>query len=68
MKTIRWGKSKEGYCDSKCGRFSISPQWCGRVNPVFWKLVDNKTKTETRCCSTQREAKEAAQRWSEGRG
>lgn len=60
---IKWGKSSEGYCASKCGRFTIAPLWCGRVKPQFWKLTDKKTGREARSCFTQREAKETAERW-----
>jgi hypothetical protein len=62
---IQWTKSREGYCTSKCGRFSISPLWCGRVKPVFWHLRDNQTGRETRSAFTQREAKATAQRWAQ---
>lgn len=62
---IKWTKSKEGYVESKCGRFAITPLWCGRVQPVFFKLLDKETKMETRSCFTQREAKQTAQRWAD---
>jgi len=60
---INWGRSEEGYCTSKCGRFEISPLWCGRVKPIFWKLKDKKTGRETQSCFTQREAKLTAEHW-----
>ena len=59
---LKWNRSVEGYCDSKDGRFSISPLYCGRVKPIFWMLTDNKTKRQSRSHFTQHEAKEAADR------
>ena len=56
---VRWLRSKEGYCDSACGRYRISPLFCGRVKPVFFTVRDNLTKDVlTRSCFTQTEAKQ----------
>ena len=60
-KPLNWGRSQDGYCASKCGRFRISPLWCGRVNPLFWKLEDG-AKLISAAISTQREAKQIAAR------
>lgn len=58
---VKWHRSTEGFCKSKCGRLEIRPQWCGRVNPVFFALYDNHAKRYiTRTAFTQREAKQAS--------
>ena len=35
---IKWHKSEEGSCISKCCRFEITPNYWGRVNPLDYHL------------------------------
>ena len=57
---IKWGKSVDGFVESKCGRFSISPEYWGRVNPQSYTLFDRKTKKEYKLIDTQKLAKKKA--------
>ena len=57
---IRWGASREGYAESKCKRFSISPMYYATTYIQGYDLMDNKTKMN-RDHDTQNEAKAAAQ-------
>jgi len=43
---VRWARSEDGHVDSKCGRFSIFPLYCGRVAPQFYKVRDRETGRE----------------------
>lgn len=43
---IRWGRTEDGYCESKCGRFKIEPCYLGRVRPMLYVLVDTKRPPE----------------------
>jgi len=35
---IQWGKSKDGECRSKCGKYRIVPSYWGRTTPVEYRL------------------------------
>jgi len=62
---IKWGKSKEGYVESKCGRFQISPIHWGRCNPIGYTLQDFNMFWQSSRCSpfeTQKEAKMKAEK------
>ncbi len=39
-RSIRWNKSQEGYCESKDGRWSISPLPMGTTRAQGYRLVD----------------------------
>ncbi len=54
-----WGRSDDGYCDSKCGRFEIRPIYSGRVQPIWYALW--KLDVRIGWYDTQREAKQAAE-------
>lgn len=41
--SIKWKRSHEGFCESHDGRWSISPEYQGYVNPQFYMLKDNQT-------------------------
>jgi hypothetical protein len=56
---IRWKRSVEGYCDSHCGRWRISPLYCGRVKPQFFDLYLDGKKVAL-MLSSQHEAKDRA--------
>jgi hypothetical protein len=60
---VKWNRSDDGFTDSKCGRFSITPLWCGRVKPQWYELKDAKDdpKKKGGWHDTQGEAKKAAQ-------
>lgn len=57
---VYWHKSEDGFVDSKCARFSIEPNSCGRTQPIDYVLRDRKRR-EAHPCDTQREAKERAE-------
>jgi len=63
---IKWGKSEDGYIESKCDRFRIVPNFWGRCNPqdftVEYKDNDKIIKIRSGC-DTQKEAKQEAQKW-----
>lgn len=63
---LQWGRSSEGYCESKCGRFSITPHYCGTTRPRFFTLVDGETKREYGCNASQRDCKQKAQQIADG--
>lgn len=57
---IVWKRPTGGYCESACGRWKISPLYCGRVKPQFYELrCDGKVIAARR--TTQRAAKAAAE-------
>jgi len=64
-KSIKWGRSEDGYVDSKCGLFRIVPKWWGRVSPQEYVVEHRVEETWTRIESadTQRDAKRRAQNW-----
>lgn len=41
--TIKWNRSNEGFAESKCGRFSITPLYCGTTRAQLYQIRDNKT-------------------------
>ena len=43
MKTVEWGRSEDGYVESKCGRFHISPLFIGRTTAQGYKVDDTET-------------------------
>lgn len=60
MNKLKWNKSKEGFTDSKCGRFRITPEYWGRCNPQSYKLIITASKSATHSFNTQKQAKEYA--------
>jgi hypothetical protein len=38
---IKWGKSEEGYVESKCGRWRIVPLYCGTTSPQMYEIIDD---------------------------
>lgn len=61
-KPLKWGRSSGGFCESKCGRFGISPEYWGRCEPQSYTLTDRETGKEYRLLDTQKKAKERANR------
>lgn len=57
---VDWNRSKDGYCESKCGRFHISPLYLGRCSPVEYELYYNSVKIK-QWYPSQRSAKEGAE-------
>ena len=57
---VKWYRSKEGFVESKCGRFSISPEYWGRETAQSYELKDNNTKKRYRLQDTQSDAKSKA--------
>ena len=39
MTKIKWKRSSDGYCDSHCGHWRITPRYCGRTKPQFFDLL-----------------------------
>lgn len=69
---LKWKRSDEGYTDTHCGRYSISPQYWGRSSPQGFLLMKNSA--EGRVFNkrlgefeTQRDAKLYAQAWEDAR-
>ena len=56
---VSWGKSDEGFVESKCGTFSIEPQYWGSVAPRNYILKKNGVRVGG-MFDTQRDAKLAA--------
>lgn len=42
MSSISWGRSEDGYVVSKCGRFRIVPEFCGRSQPIWYRVEDSR--------------------------
>jgi hypothetical protein len=64
---FKWGRSEGGYVKSACGRFRISPLFCGADRPQFYQLIDTATGAKYHA-NTQRAAKETAEqvpKWNE---
>lgn len=59
---IKWNRSSDGFCDSKDGKWKITPLYMSCVNPQAFKL-EYEGKVVDSMASTQREAKESAERW-----
>ncbi len=55
-----WKRSHEGYVESHCGRYSVSPLYLGCETLQLFEAVFNPTGEKvTSCASTQRAAKTA---------
>ena len=65
MKRIKWNRSREGFKNSKCGRFEIIPKFCGCTEAQAYTLQrrnsDGGVREISLYCETQREAKEDAE-------
>ncbi len=57
---IKWGRSKEGYVESKCGRFDIEPHYYASTYIQGYGLNDRKTHKST-SADTHNELKAEAQ-------
>ena len=56
---IKWKRSKDDHCESKCGRFVIVPLYCGATRPQFYAVRDRHiNKLFGGYAETQTEAKE----------
>ena len=65
MKT-KWGRAKGGYVDSKCGRYNISPNYCGTTRPQdykVWERIERKYIANMEATIT--DAKDAVERYKE---
>lgn len=68
---IQWNRSEDGFVTSKCGRWSVSPVYLGRVNAIGYELSDATVDPESTARFsrvvyggagyTQRDCKERAQ-------
>jgi hypothetical protein len=58
---IRWKRANDGFVESRDGRWRISPLYWGCTRPQMFELFRDGKSVAT-YCSTQREAKEAAER------
>lgn len=57
---VQWSRSSSGFCESKCGRFGISPEYWGRCEPQSYTLTDRESGKEYRLLDTQKKAKHRA--------
>jgi len=39
-KKIKWHRSQDGFCASKCARFKIKPIYAGRCQPIWFEVTD----------------------------
>lgn len=61
---IRWKRSSEGFVESHCGEWSITPEYWSCVNPqayTLWRRRDGERTKVSYGITTQREAKETAE-------
>lgn len=58
---IRWKRSNDGFVESRDGRWRVVPLYAGCTRPQMFELFRDGKSVAT-YCSTQREAKEAAER------
>lgn len=61
---VRWKQAVEGFVHSHCGRWRIVPLYCGCTRPQMYELLRD-DKVVSGSCSTQREAKDEADRLAE---
>jgi hypothetical protein len=61
---IRWKRSSDGFVESRDGRWRISPLYWGCTRPQMFELLRDGKRVAS-YCSTQREAKDSAERLSE---
>lgn len=66
---IKWGRSEDGFVDSKCGRFSIVPNYCGTTRPQDYNVRDKDRKIIiSHMAQTISEAKEDVEDYMQGKG
>lgn len=79
MSKLKWKRSSDGFCESKCDRYHIVPLYCSCVKPQFFELwfypegsgTPEKTRLRKKLSSmdsTQRESKEHAQEHHDKQG
>jgi hypothetical protein len=54
---VKWNRSEEGYCESKCGRYLIKPLYCGQTTAQMYELRLNDGYARLATCKTQSECK-----------
>jgi hypothetical protein len=59
LEVIRWKRSSDGFAESHCGRWRITPEYWSCVEPQAFTLHRD-GKIVARGCSTQRDAKDTA--------
>lgn len=57
---VKWNRSNEGFVESKCGRFTISPEYWGRESAQSYELKEKQTGKRYRFQDTQSVAKSKA--------
>lgn len=58
---VRWQRARDGFVYSHCGRWRIVPLYCGGTRPELFDVYLDDRKVGS-WCSTQKEAKEEAER------
>jgi len=62
---VKWWRSWDGYCESRCGRYFICPNYCGCTRPQDYELYFHpkrgKRKRLESMANTQRDCKETAE-------
>jgi ribosomal protein S27AE len=56
---VQWSPSRDGYVESRCGRWRIRPLFSGHVKPAWFELLHDGVVVE-RNIATQRDAKARA--------
>lgn len=59
MKTVQWKRSQDGFVESRCGRWKITPEYWSCTDPQAFTLHRD-GKIVARHCETQRDAKDTA--------
>ncbi len=59
---LKWGPSDEGFVESKCGRFRITPNYCGGTRPETYEVRDGDRQITTMALSVA-DAKDCAARY-----
>ena len=70
---VKWGRSDEGYVDSKCGRFDIVALYCGTTRPQAYAVYYTDPVTLSRTCiesfaDTQSQCKDEADEYLKRNG
>lgn len=60
---LKWNKSREGFTESKCGKFNISPQYWGCCKPQNYIMQYNGRQYSA---ETQKELKIKAEQLTKG--
>lgn len=60
--TVKWKRPVDGFVHSHCGRWQITPLYCGSTRPQCYELRRDGV-VVSGWCTSQREAKKVAEEW-----